>query len=75
MNTIAFRHYNVTPDYGTPIQPSGVYVSIDPPAAERADVQKAARIWFNKRKLRQHTRQILDFISLPNRVTLKYKVR
>ncbi len=74
MTTIAFRHYQVAPDYGTPIKPSGVYISIDPPTTERSDVQKAARIWFNKRKLRQHTRQIMDFVSLPHRVTLKYRL-
>jgi|GEM_PF-1741729 len=75
MTTTTLRHYQVTPDYCTPIKPTGVYISIDPPATNRAEVQHAARIWFNKRKLRQHTRQVIDFISLPLRVTLKYKVQ
>ncbi len=63
MTTTTLRHYQMAPDYGTPIKPT------------RESVQRAARIWFNKRKLRQRTRQVMDFMSLPQRVTLKYKLR
>lgn len=74
MATNTLRHFNVAHVYGTPVRPSGVYISIDPPATERIDIQRAARLWFSKRKLRQRTRQIMDFISLPSRVTLKYRL-
>lgn len=63
MTTSTLRHYYVAPDYGTPIKPSREYV------------QRTARIWFNKRKLRQHARLVMDFVSLPRQVTLKYKLR
>ena len=62
MTTTTLRHYQVAPDYRTPIKPTREYV------------QRAARIWFNKRKLRQHTRQVMDFMNLPTYVTLKYKL-
>ncbi len=63
MTTTTLRHYQVAPDYRSQIKPTREYV------------QKAARIWFNKRKLRQRTRQVMDFLSLPSHVTLKYKLR
>lgn len=75
MTTTTLRHYQVTPDYCTPIKPSRQYTPHNPPSARREVIQKAARIWFNKRKLRQHARLVMDFVSLPLQVTLKYKLR
>jgi hypothetical protein len=63
MTTTTLRHFQVARDYRTSVKPTREYV------------QRAARIWFNKRKLRQRTRQVMDFLSLPNQVTLKYKLR
>lgn len=63
MTTTTLRHFTVAPAYGTPIKPSREYV------------QKTARIWFNRRKLRQRTRQVMDFVSLPSNIVLKYKLR
>ncbi|MFZ2681490.1 MAG: hypothetical protein WAZ14_00080 [Patescibacteria group bacterium] len=71
MTTTTLRHYQVVPDYCTPIQPKRVFIS----SGRREAVQQVARVWFNKRKLRQHARQVMDFVSLPSQITLKYKLR
>ena len=63
MTTTTLKFAQVTQDYRTSIKP-------------RPDqIHQAARIWFNKRKLRQQARYALSFVSLPRYVTLKYKLR
>lgn len=63
MTTTSLRHYQVAPGYRVPMK------------ASAEQIQQAARVWFSRRKLRQHTRQIMHFVRLPNYVTLKYKLR
>lgn len=75
MTTTTLRHYHVASVYRTPKSESQIQIPHQRPIMPRSEIQHVARIWFNKRKLRQHTRQIMDFMSLPSHVTLKYKLR
>ncbi len=63
MLTSALRHYQVAHDYRMLVIP------------QETDAQKLARIWFNRRKLRQHTRRVMDFVRMPRHVTLRYKLK
>lgn len=63
MTTTALRHVQVAHDYRMLVIP------------QAADTQKLARVWFNRRKLRQQTRKVMDFVRLPRHVTLRYKLR
>ncbi len=63
MTSLDYRHYQVAPDYRVQVKPTP------------EQIRRAARVWFNRRKLRQRTRQVMDFMSLPHYVTLKYKLR
>ena len=56
--------------YGTPITPTRIFTT---PETRRQDVQLRAHIWFNKRKFRQQARLIMDFVSLPREVSMKYR--
>lgn len=69
MTTSTLRHDHVAPVYGTPIRPTRIFTS---GATRREDIQRRARIWFNKRKLRQQARLFMDFMSSPREVTLRY---
>lgn len=63
MTTATFKFVQISQSYQIPLKPAPELV------------QRAARIWFNRRKLRQHARQAMDFMNLPKYVTLKYKLR
>lgn len=63
MTTAALRHLQVAHGYRMFVMP------------QEANTQKLARIWFNRRKIRQHTRKVMDFVRLPRHVTLRYKLK
>lgn len=63
MTTTALRHMQVAHDYRMFVMP------------QEASAQKLARVWFNRRKIRQQTRKVMDFVRLPRHVTLRYKLK
>jgi hypothetical protein len=63
MTTATLRFAQITPDYRSPVKP------------RPEQIRQVAKLWFNKRKLRQQARYLLSFANLPRHVTLKYKLR
>ena len=63
MTTTALRYSQIQKDYRLVLVPQ----TIEP--------MKAARIWFNRRKIRMQTRRVMDFIRVPQKITLRYKLK
>ncbi len=63
MTTAALRYSQIHKDYRLVLIP------------EEVAPMKAARLWFNRRKFRRQARRVMDFVRVPQKITLRYKLR